>query len=176
MSRFDYRRSSTGPTNGVVQYQIGAGGFVDLVTNTYTAGNSGFSLPAIDLSAVSTLQNVGPGTNVVFRIVNYNTTSDTGTWYLYDVVDGAAPDFAISGVVAPLAGLSASAPTLTLFSVTNQQMQFTLTGTTASNYVIEVSTNLSSGHWTPVHTGAAPILFSEPATNDQRYYRGKVAP
>jgi len=176
ISRFDYRRSSTGPTNGVVQYQLTGGAFVDLSTNTYAPGNGGFVLSAIDVSTISALQNVGPGTNVVFRIVNYNTTSDTGTWYFYDVVDGTALDFAISGTVAPLAGPPASAPTLTLFSVISNQMQFTLTGTTTTNYVIEVSTNLSTGGWSPVHTGAAPILFSEPATNDQRYYRGKIAP
>jgi hypothetical protein len=65
---------------------------------------------------------------------------------------------------------------LTLLSLATNQMQFTLTGTTSSNYVIEVSTNLSTGGWSPIYTGAAPILFSEPATNDQRYYRGKIAP
>jgi hypothetical protein len=176
ISRFDYRRSNTGPTNSVVQYQVGGGGFVNIVTNIYTAGSSGFSLPAIDLSGIAALQNVAAGTTVMFRIVNYNTTSDTGTWYIYDVVDGAALDFAISGTVVPLSGPPASAPTLALFSVTNSQMQFTLTGTATTNYVIEVSTNLSTGGWSPVYTGAAPILFTEPATNSQRYYRGKVAP
>lgn len=176
VSRFDYRRSNTGPTNGVVQYQLNGSGFVDLSTNTYAPGASGFALSPVDLTVVSALQNVGPGTNVVFRIVNYNTSSDTGTWYIYDVVDGTALDFAISGTVATLAGPPASAPTLTLFSVVSNQMQFTLTGTVTTNYVIEVSTNLSTGVWSPVHTGAAPILFSEPATNDQRYYRGKIAP
>ena len=127
------------------------------------------------MSTIAALQNVGPGTNVTF-IVPYNTSNSGGSWYLFDVANSTALDFSITGTVAPLCGPPASAPTLTLFSVANQQMQFTLTGTMTSNYVIEVSTNLSTGSWSPVHTGAAPILFSEPATNDQRYYRGKVAP
>lgn len=177
VSRFDYRRSGSGPTTGVLQYQVGAGAFTSFVTNSYTStAGGGATLAATDLSGIASLQNIGAGTNVTFRIVNFGASQATGTWYLYDVVDGTALDFAISGTIAPLAGPPASAPTLTLFSVTNSQMQFTLTGTTASNYVIEVSTNLTSGAWTPVHTGAAPILFSEPATNDQRYYRGKVVP
>ncbi len=177
VSRFDYRRSGSGPATGVMQYQIGSGTFTSFVTNSYTStASSGASLATTDLSGIAALQNIGPGTNVTFRIVNYGASAAAGTWYIYDVVDGAALDFAISGTVVPLAGPPASVPALTLFSVTNQQMHFTLTGTIASNYVIEVSTNLSSGNWSPVHTGAAPILFSEPATNDQRYYRGKIAP
>jgi len=78
--------------------------------------------------------------------------------------------------ITPLPGPPAIVPALTLLSLVSNQMQFTLTGTASSNYVIEVSTNLGAGFWSPVHTGAAPILFSEPATNDQRYYRGKIAP
>jgi hypothetical protein len=60
--------------------------------------------------------------------------------------------------------------------VVSNQFQFTLTGTAGSNYVIEASTDLPADAWTPVRTGAAPILFVQPATNDQRYYRGKVQP
>jgi hypothetical protein len=177
VSRFDYRRSTSGPSTGVMQFQVGAGAFTSFVTNSYAStANSGASLAATDLSGIAALQNVGPGTNVTFRIVNYGASQSTGTWYVYDVVDGAALDFAISGTVTPLAGPPASAPALTLFSVTNGQVRFTLSGTIASNYVIEMSTNLSSGNWSPIHTGAAPILFSEPATNAQRYFRGKIGP
>ncbi len=177
VSRFDYRRPTTGATTGVLQYQVGVGGFVSFVTNSYSStSSSGAVLPAIDLSGITALQNVGPGTNVTFRIVNFGASASTGTWYIYDQANTTAPDFAISGTIAPLAGPPAIAPTLTLFNVVSNQFQFTLTGTTSSNYVIEVSTNLNSGAWLPASTGAAPILFSEPATNDQRYYRGRIAP
>ncbi len=177
ISKFDYRRSSTGPPNGVLQYQVGAGAFVSLVTNAYPAiTNIGDTLPPLNLSGVPALQNIGPGTNVTFRIVNYGASSANGTWYIFDVATNTVPDFAITGTVTPLAGPPAVAPTLTLFSATSNQMQFTLTGTTTSNYVIEVSSDLGAGGWSPVYTGAAPILFSEPATNDLRFYRGKIAP
>lgn len=177
VSRFDYRRSSSGPTTGVLQYRLGAGAFVSFATNAYSSSSSsGAVLPALDLSTIAPLQNIGSGTSVTFRIVNFGGTGATGTWYIFDQANSTALDFAISGTVTALAGPPAVAPTLTLFSVTNNQMQFTLTGTPSSNYVVEVSTNLSTGGWSPVHTGAAPILFSEPATNDQRYYRGKIAP
>ena len=176
VSRFDYRRSSSGPPNGVMQYQVGAGAFVSFVTNSYLSGSSGASLSAIDLSGIAALQNVGPGANVTFRIVNYGATSSGGTWYVYDVGKSTALDFTILGAVMPLSGPPAAAPVLSLLTVVSNQLQFTLTGTAGSNYVIEACTDLTTNAWTPVQTGAAPILVVQPATNDQRYYRGKAQP
>ena len=177
VSRFDYRRSSSGPTTGVLQYQIGSGAFVSFATNAYSStSSSGAALAAMDLTGIAALQNIGPGTNVTFRIVNFGASAATGTWYIYNVVSGTAPDFSISGTVAPLAGPAPAAPALTLLNLVSNQFQFTLTGTAGSNYVIEISTNLAGNNWTPVQTGAAPVLFTEPATNDQRFYRGKILP
>jgi uncharacterized repeat protein (TIGR01451 family) len=176
VSRFDYRRSGTGPTNGVIEYQVGSGAFVSFVTNTYTAtASSGGSLNPIALSGVGALQNVGAGTNINFRIVNYNGATD-GTWYILNVAANTDPDFALSGTVTSLAGPPAAAPMLSLVSVVTNQLQFTLTGTAGSNYVIEAATNLPASAWTPVRTGAAPITYSQPVTNSQRYYRGNVWP
>ncbi|MEY2466735.1 MAG: hypothetical protein QOD03_1256, partial [Verrucomicrobiota bacterium] len=113
--------------------------------------------------------------NVTFRIVNYGGTSSSGTWYIYDVASNSAPDLAIQGVVIPLSGPPAIAPLLSSANVTGDQFQFTLAGTAGSNYVIEISTNLLDG-WIPVYTGAAPIIFTESATNLQKFYRGKTLP
>jgi hypothetical protein len=160
----------------VLQYQVGSGAFVSVMTNSYSSSSgSGASLPAIDLSALTELQNVGPGTNVTFRIVNYNGSSSSGTWYIYDVASNSAPDLAIQGAVIPLSGPPAIAPLLSSANVAGDQFQFTLAGTAGSNYVVEISTNLLDG-WSPIYTGAAPILFAEPATNGQRFYRGKILP
>ena len=177
LSRFDYRRSSGGPPSGVMQYQVGAGAFVSFATNSYSStSSSGASLGAIDLSGIAALQNVGPGTNVTFRIVNYGATSSGGTWYIYDVGKSPAPDFIILGGVTPLSGPPAAAPVLSLLSVVSNQLQFTLTGTAGSNYIIEAATDLPANAWTPVQKGAAPIQFVQPATNTRQYYRGRVQP
>lgn len=178
VSRFDYRRSASGPPTGVLQYQVGTGGaFINIATNAFSSSaSSGVSLPAIDLSGIAALQNVGPGTNVTFRLVNYGGSNPSGTWYIYNVANSAAPDLAISGTIMPVAPPPAIPPSLMLLSVTGNQIQFTLTGTPSAQYVIEVATNINGAVWSPVHTGAAPILFTEPATNDQRYYRGRIAP
>lgn len=102
ISRFDYRRSSTGPTAGVVQYQIGTGSFTDITTVTYSStSSSGASLSAIDLSGITALQNVASGTTVTFRIANYGGSSAAGTWYIFDTVNSTASDFELSGTVLP---------------------------------------------------------------------------
>ena len=107
IGRFDYRRSSTGPANGVLQYQVGAGGFVNAATLAYSVSTSGgASLGPIDLSGIAALQNVAPGTLISFRIVNWGGTSSGGTWYVFDLASDAAPDLTVVGTVTPLARLT----------------------------------------------------------------------
>jgi uncharacterized repeat protein (TIGR01451 family) len=100
ISKFDYRRSATGPANGVLQYQIGSGAFNDITSLSYPSNtSSGGSLSPVNLTGISALQNVGPGTNVTFRIVNDGGGS-AGTWYVFDVANSAAPDLVIQGTVS----------------------------------------------------------------------------
>ncbi|MGA2242871.1 MAG: DNA/RNA non-specific endonuclease [Verrucomicrobiota bacterium] len=100
ISKFDYRRSSTGPANGVLQYQIGSGAFSNITSLSYSSSSSsGASLNPINLTGFSDLQNVGPGTNVTFRIVNYGGGS-SGTWYVFDVAISSAPDLVVQGTVS----------------------------------------------------------------------------
>jgi endonuclease G len=102
LSTFNYRHSGTGPTTGVLQYQIGSAPFTDLATLSYpSSSSSGAALSPIDLSGISVLQNVASGSNITFRIVNWNGGS-SGTWYIYDVSNSPALDFALQGeVTAP---------------------------------------------------------------------------
>ena len=103
ISKFNYRRSGTGASTGVLQYQVGGASFVDAATLTYSStSSSGASLGAIDLSSIAALQNVPAGTSVTFRIVNWGGTSTSGTWYIDDVSSG--DDLEISGTVAVGAG------------------------------------------------------------------------
>jgi uncharacterized repeat protein (TIGR01451 family) len=102
ISRFDYRRSGTGPATGVLQFQVGSGSFTDITTLAYTNSNSGgSSIGAIDLSSIPALQNVGGGTNVTFRIVNYGG-GPGGTWYVFDVAKTNNADFGIDGTITPV--------------------------------------------------------------------------
>jgi len=48
------------------------------------------------------LQNIGGGTNVTFRIVNFGGGS-AGTWYIFDVTNSTALDFMVQGTLqAPI--------------------------------------------------------------------------
>jgi endonuclease G len=102
ISEFDYRRSATGPASGVLQYQIGSGTFTDITSLSYPVSTSGgASLSPINLTGIAALQNVGPGTNVTFRIVNYGGGA-SGTWYVFDVASSTALDFAVQGTISPV--------------------------------------------------------------------------
>ncbi len=102
ISKFDYRRSAQGPTNGLLQYQVGSGPYVDIATLSYSAStSSGGSLGPINLSAISALQNVPAGTNVNFRISNWNAPNSGGTWYIFDAANSTASDFAVQGYINP---------------------------------------------------------------------------
>ncbi len=178
VSRFDYQRSGTGPTNGLLQFQIGSGAFNDITNITYAPSTSA-SIGAVDLSGFATLQNVGAGTNVTFRIVNY-LGGPSGSWYVSDVANSPALDLAVQGSVTQVLAASApaSAPAFTLISVTNQQFQFTVSGTTGSNYVVQAATSLSAPDWVSLATNAAPFIFIETNTGlfPQRFYRSLVQP
>jgi len=101
ISKFDYRRSGTGPSNGLLQYQVGsADSFHDIATVSYSStSSSGASLDSISLASISALQSVAAGTVVTFRIVNWGGTSSAGTWYIFDKAGSTASDFEIQGSV-----------------------------------------------------------------------------
>jgi hypothetical protein len=97
---FEYRRSGTGPPNGLLQYQIGSGGFNDIATVSYSSSSSsGANLNPIDLSGIAALQNIADGSAVTFRIVNWAGGSQ-GTWYIFDTAVSLAPDFGLQGTIA----------------------------------------------------------------------------
>lgn len=179
LDTFKYRHSSAGPTNGVVQYQVGSGPFNDIASVFYSSGSSsGATLSPIDLSAIAALQNVPAGTSVTFRIVNYNASSSGGTWYIFDVGSSPALDFEVQGFIAPIAvvGPPASAPTFGAMSYANNQFQFMLNGSAGSNYVVQAATNLFAPVWISMETNAAPFTFTDTNAFPLRFYRAIVAP
>jgi len=174
VSHFDYRRSSTGPDSGVLQYQVGSGAFVDITNLSYpSSASSGGSIAPIDLSGIAALQNVPANTNLTFRIVNYNGTSSSGTWYIYNAAGSTALDLTVQGTITQSTSSTNAAATFSSLQFTNNQFQFTVNGTTGSNYVVEVTTNLSPANWVPVITNAAPFVFiqSNTPSSAPQFYR-----
>ncbi len=181
ISRFDYRRSSAGPPNGVLQYQVGSGTFADIATLAYSSTSiGGASLSAIDLSSFAALQNLAASNVVTFRLVNYGASSSGGNWYIYDVANSTAPDFAVQGIIN-----STSSPTnppaapavLSASNLKNGQFQMLVTGSAGSNYVVQASTNLAAANWVPLFTNASPFVFTDlNLTAAQTFYRAVVQP
>ena len=174
ISRFDYRRSNTGPTNSLLQFSVGNGAFVDVMTFSNSSAANGATNAPIDLSSYASLQNVGANTNVTFRIVNYNGAS-TGVWYVWDVAGNSQSDLSVSGTLTQVLTTNALAiaPTLSSIAFINNRFQFTVTGTAGSNYVVQATTNLTSPNWIPVYTNPAPFVFTQLNTPafSQRFYR-----
>jgi len=140
VSQFNYRRSTTGPTTGVLQYQIGSGNFVDIATVAYTStASAGAALAAVDLSSIADLQNIAAGNVVTFRLVNYGGSGASGSWYIYDVANSPADDFEIQGTISPVP-----------------------TGSPPGNVVVTPS-NL-------VANAACPVTFTASATGDPANY------
>lgn len=101
IEKYNIRRSSSGPTTGQWQYQIGTGSFVNIgsaITWGSGTSNSGNEQAAIDLSGITDLQNLSSGTTVTFRIVNYGA-SGTGSWYINGHANATSKTLTIKGTV-----------------------------------------------------------------------------
>ncbi len=154
---FIIRISATGPINILIQYQVGSGSFTDIATRSVTrpSSTSNFTLSSIDLSSISDLQNVSPGTSITFRLVPYSSTSTAGVFYIGNQLN--ANSLVINGTVssaisndATLSGLTLSSGTLT--------PGFT---TTTTSYGASVASNVSSIIVTPVvNEGHATITVN----------------
>lgn len=101
IAAYNVRRSATGPTTGIWQYQIGSGTWTDIgseITWGAVTTVSGNSQASIDLSGISNLQNVGAGNSIGLRIVSWGATSGSGTWFLNQFQTGN--DLIVNGSVA----------------------------------------------------------------------------
>jgi hypothetical protein len=84
------------------------------------------------------------------------------------------PIFGDYNIVIPVTAAAAT-PVLGSLIATNNQIQFTITGTAGDNYAIDASTNLSNTNWIPILTNASPFTFKDTNTLQQRYYRARSA-
>ncbi len=165
VSLLNYRRSSTGPTNGVLQYQIGSGSFSNIVNLTY-AGTSGVIGP-IDLSGLVELQDVGAGTNVTFRLVNYAGATAAGSWYIGNG-SSTATDFELQGEVTP-----SGVPMLTIQPAnTNIILSWP---TVFGGYVLQQNDDLSTANWNnsgfTTSTNNGTINVTLPTTQGAHFFR-----
>jgi hypothetical protein len=112
LPKFNYRAATSfGPTNGLIQYQVGSGAFKDVTQVTYTNNSNGQTLSPVNLSGIQDLQNVPASQQITFRIVNWGGQTNPnpafpGSWYIFDTANTPDIDFEVTGIVN-----SNSAPT-----------------------------------------------------------------
>lgn len=172
---FGYRRSSTGPPNGLLEYMVGTGLAKTIGTLAFTnTSSSGELLPLINLSGIGDLQGVAPGEKVTFRLAPYGG-QEGGTWYIYNKI-AAGPDMAVVGSLAPVFAPPADPPVISDVAGMDGGFTFLVTGTAGSNYVVEASTNLAG--WMAVKTNRAPFSFTNSAAGGvpKKFFRARVAP
>jgi hypothetical protein len=180
---FSYRRSGTGATNALIQYQLGAGAFTDITTVAFpTTAATGATLGSIDLSAVGALQAVASGVTVTFRIIPYGATGAGGTFYIFDVANSTASDFSINGTTTPSVVAFSSAGDISAVKSSNKTNLTWNLGCNADRctYELQRSANgvtfnaLKTETVTPAQC-AAPFSFTDAQPlSGVNYYRVKV--
>jgi hypothetical protein len=110
----NYRRSSTGPSSGYWQYEIGTGAWTligDESNEFSSTSSSGSTITPISLTGISGLQDLAAGTKVTLRLIPYGATSSSGTWYVYDE---SGNDLTVAGVYGGAGSLAIKADAASL--------------------------------------------------------------
>jgi hypothetical protein len=182
---WDERASNTGSKYVRLQYTTNGTTFFDFPTTTTISSPTVFESKTNNLSG---LVGVNNNPNFAFRIVaefessaantvnsNYVGASGsygTGGTIRFDMVTVIGATVAASN--PPPVAATLSAPGLNGAA----QFQFVVTGSVGSNYVVQVSTNLSAMNWVSLRTNAAPFTFvdTSPGFYARRFYRAVVLP
>lgn len=156
ISAYNIRRSSTGPTTGIWQYQINSGSFVDIGSDITWGGTTtaaGNAQPAIDLSGITALQNIASGTIITLRCVTWGATAVGGTWYLNDPLDTTANDIVVNGTVASAGKTSVASGDWNTDATWNPVGVPTVTDnvTIAAGHVVYTTTTLTRNATTTVN-------------------------
>ena len=173
------RSSNTGGKYFRLQYSTNGTSFVDFptamtVTTSFTAfSNSLASIPGVNNNSNFTFRIVAEFESTAANTANTNYVA-AGTSYApsgttrFDMVTVSGTS--IIPNATPAAILSAPV-------VSAGQFQMLVTGTAGSNYVVQVTTNLSSGTWIGQFTNASPFTFTDAnLTAPQKFYRALVQP
>ncbi|NLB66144.1 MAG: fibronectin type III domain-containing protein, partial [Lentisphaerae bacterium] len=162
---YNIRRSATGPTTGQWQYQVDSGGFVDLDSeltwgdNVAAAGNP---QAAIDLSAISALQDLAAGSVVTFRVVSWGATQAGGTWYFNEQSAGKS-SLTVRGLVVEAPISEPSAPTITGITPGNAQLEvaFSAPGDDGGSEITDYKYSTDGGTtWKSAGKATSPLTIT----------------
>ena len=157
-----YNRSGTGPAHGALQYSVDGVNFQEAAALAY----AGSGTLMIDLSGIAALQNVGYGTNVTLRIVNWGATGATGTWYVRNG-NSSGNDFEITGTVTQSTATPVPIPLNIQWAGTNVVLTWT---DPAGDFSLQAAPQVA-GSYTNV-AGTSPCTNA--ITDAQRFFRLKA--
>ncbi len=128
---FYYRRSGTGPTSGLLQYQLDNNPFVSFDTISFPSSlASGALLSTINLNNILDLQTIASNTRITFRLIPYNASGSIGTFYIFDGITGN--DLSIIGSTIALKPIITS--NLTANSVYGTNSNYQIIATNANRF------------------------------------------
>jgi DNA/RNA endonuclease G (NUC1) len=153
----NYRRPTSGPTAGELQYSVNGSAYTTAATLSYSStSSSGATVPTVTLSGITALQNIPSTSSVTFRIANYGGTGSSGTWYIFDVASSTASDMYFTGTVSVDCSIAPSSVTATPSATT------VCNGNTLS--LTGAATNAVSYSWTGPNgfssTAQSPAAFT----------------
>ena len=146
------RRSSTGPNVYIWKYSTDGNTFTDIgIDMNFTSTADGVAQPQINLSGLSTLQNVTNSTTITFRIYAWGGTSASATFAIARYSTNITTNcLAIGGSVSAISPPILSVNSLTAFenqciNTTSNPNSFKITGTNlnTSNVTIAALTGYS---------------------------------
>jgi len=181
---WDERVSNTGSRYVRLQYTTNGTMFLDFPTATAINAATVFESKTNNLSGFMGVNN---NPNFAFRIVTEFESSAANTSNSNYV--GAAGAYGTSGTVRfdmvtmigttiPSSNAPPAAATLSGLALKGGQFQFMVAGSAGSNYVVQVSTNLSESNWLSLQTNLSPFNFVETNSGSypQRFYRAVATP
>jgi hypothetical protein len=137
-----YRRSSSGPTDIAIQYQIGGGAFTDVGTFSLSSTSSGgATITGIDLSTIPALQDLAAAT-VTFRLVPFGATDASGVFYIYGPIPGF--DLKLNGTVQTIGSTGDPEPPL-IAALSPNDNSNTITVDGAEKLTIVFNENIALG-------------------------------
>ncbi len=180
--RWDQRESGTGSKYVRLQYSTNGVYFFDFPVPTSVVSTS-FEPKT---NALAGILGVDDNPNFAFRIVSEFESTAVGTSNPNYV--GATSSYGTAGtirfdMVSVSGDVISAAPVQPAFLsdiIFNNagRLQFTLTGSPGSNYMIQAATDLSASNWVSLGAEPAPFIFMDTNSTSlgQRFYRALAVP
>jgi hypothetical protein len=170
-----YFRLQWSTNSGVNFTDYSTSATLPLATNFFAFTNSFSSIPSVNNNSnfvfriVAEFESTAIGNANASYVAAGTSYATTGTTR-FDLVT-------VSGTVIITNSTPASPAMLSATIFTPGQFQMLVTGATGVNYIVQISTNLTTTNWVSLLTNASPFTFADTNLNAaQKFYRAVSSP